>query len=144
MKIIEVTVYSPEVHHRIEALLEVLLAKKTEITDGFLQKIIASDDTYLFLAIDNNDAVLGMLTLAIYSSPSGTKSWIEDVAVHSAYQGQGLGRKLMQFAIQFAKQKETDMIMLTSNPHRIAANKLYQSLDFERKETNVYKLKVGE
>jgi hypothetical protein len=32
--------------------------------------------------------------------------------------------------------------MLTSNPKRIAANKLYQAMGFERKETNVYRMKL--
>lgn len=32
--------------------------------------------------------------------------------------------------------------MLTSRPARVAANILYQSVGFEQKTTNVYKLKV--
>lgn len=32
--------------------------------------------------------------------------------------------------------------MLTSNPTRIAANKLYQKLGFEQKQTNVYRMNL--
>jgi ribosomal protein S18 acetylase RimI-like enzyme len=44
-------------------------------------------------------------------------------------------------AIEFTKSKGIPLLMLTSNPKRIAANKLYQAMGFERKETNVYRMK---
>lgn len=32
--------------------------------------------------------------------------------------------------------------MLTSNPRRVAANKLYQQMGFEPKETNCYRMEL--
>ena len=81
-----------------------------------------------------------MLTVGIYKSPTGTKAWIEDVVVDGSYRGQGLGRLLVEHAIAFSKSLGADSLMLTSNPSRIAANKLYQSLNFTQKETNVYRM----
>ena len=39
------------------------------------------------------------------------------------------------------QSKQIPTLMLTSNPKRVAANKLYQAMGFERKETNVYRMK---
>ena len=81
-----------------------------------------------------------MFTVGMYLSPTGSKAWIEDVVVDEAYRGCGLGRVLMSHAIEYCKAEKIDTVYLTSNPRRVAANALYQSMGFERKETNMYKL----
>jgi ribosomal protein S18 acetylase RimI-like enzyme len=81
-----------------------------------------------------------MLTVGIYHSPTGGKAWIEDVVVDENFRGQGLSKLLVLHAIEFVKSQHIPLLMLTSNPSRIAANKLYQSMGFERKETNVYRM----
>ena len=44
--------------------------------------------------------------------------------------------------IEAAKMINVHHIQLTSNPARVAANRLYQELGFERYETNCYKMKI--
>ena len=88
-----------------------------------------------------DEQIAGMLTVGIYHSPTGGKAWIEDVVVDTSYRGQGLSKLLVAHAIEFVKSKQIPSLMLTSNPKRIAANKLYQTMGFERKETNVYRMK---
>ena len=62
------------------------------------------------------------------------------MVVSESYRGQGIGKKLMDFAIQFVKEQGVSLLMLTSNPARVAANNLYVKLGFEKKETNVYRM----
>jgi transcriptional regulator with XRE-family HTH domain len=58
--------------------------------------------------------------------------------------GRAIPTKLAQAKLyDYCKEQGIDTLMLTSNPKRIAANALYQSLGFERKETNVYRMKMG-
>ena len=83
-----------------------------------------------------------MLTVGIYISPTGKKAWIEDVVVDESYRGKGIGQMLMNFAVDYVKQMKVSVLMLTSNPSRIAANKLYVKLGFEKKETNVYRFVI--
>lgn len=100
--------------------------------------LIRGPATALLLAIDGSQ-VRGMLTLAVYSVPSGVKAWIEDVVVHPQARGQGVGKALIQQALQRAEEQGARQVDLTSRPHRVEANRLYQSLGFERRETNVYR-----
>lgn len=86
--------------------------------------------------------IAGMLTVGIYHSPTGGKAWIEDVVVDEKYRGQGLSKQLVTHAVRFVKEQGIPLIMLTSNPTRIAANKLYQKLGFEQKQTNVYRMNL--
>lgn len=46
----------------------------------------------------------------------------------------------MTAMVDAAKKMNVHYIQLTSNPARVAANRLYQDLGFERYETNCYKL----
>lgn len=139
MPIREITSYNSEEMDAINGFLK-LLDEHTPISQQMLKELISSDSSHLFFVFDEKENCMGMLTVGIYVSPTGKKAWIEDVVVSENYRGQGVGKKLMEFAIQFAKQEEVSLLTLTSRPFRVAANKLYLKLGFERKETNVYKM----
>lgn len=140
MKIEEITSFSSNAKTIIDDFLKILIDRELSISEAMLKEIISSDSSHLFFAFDESDICMGMLTIGIYISPTGKKAWIEDVVVGEDYQGQGMGKKLMAFAIQFVKQQEVSLLTLTSNPARVAANRLYVKMGFEKKETNVYKM----
>ncbi|MDR2231491.1 MAG: GNAT family N-acetyltransferase [Tannerella sp.] len=140
MRIIEVERFSGEYLDAIRKLLKMLMADPPSFTEDDFRAVIASNHIHLFvLKIENQ--IVGMATLAIYSSPSGSKAWIEDVVIDEDCRGQGLGRLLTQHLIDFAKSQSVEFLMLTSNPSRIAANRLYRSLGFEQKQTNMYMMR---
>ena len=123
----------------VEMLLGQLTARTIGFTEERYRQLLADSGTRLLLLLHGAD-VIGMLTLGLYYSPTGSKAWIEDVVVDNAYRGQGLGRMLVEEAIEQARGWGAQTLMLTSNPKRIAANALYCSLGFEPKETNVYRM----
>lgn len=122
----------------VNRLLCQLSATANPMSSEQFKKLLSSTTSHFYIAKDG-DIVLGMCTLAIYDAPTGRKAWIEDVVVDSDARGMGLGRKLVNHAIQQAHRYAPVTLMLTSRPSRIAANKLYQDMGFENKETNVYK-----
>ena len=65
---------------------------------------------------------------------------IESVVVSSKCRGRGYGKELMAAMVEAAKKMNVHHIQLTSNPARVAANRQYQVLGFERYETNCYRL----
>jgi ribosomal protein S18 acetylase RimI-like enzyme len=103
-----------------------------------LGRIIADPATTLFLA--RADGVLvGMLTLAVFTTPTGVRAWIEDVVVDDAARGAGVASALVRSALARADDQGARTVDLTSRPEREAANRLYVRLGFERRETNVYR-----
>ena len=84
-----------------------------------------------------------MLSLIILKIPTGNKAWIEDVVVDVKSRGEGLGKSLMDHALERARILGAKSIDLTSRPSRESANKLYQSLGYKIRETNVYRYKVS-
>ena len=138
--IIEIKTYSPEYHEAMQRFLNQLTTSPMVLTAGMFQQLLASENSHLFF-IMKDEQIAGMLTVGIYYSPTGGKAWIEDVVVDETFRGQGLSKLLVAHAIEFVKSQQIPLLMLTSNPKRIAANKLYQAMGFERKETNVYRMK---
>ena len=140
MIIKEINTLSPAIQKVIQHFIDLLVTTPYTASQEILMNLVASENSHLFLAYDDSENIIGMLTVGIYYSPTGKKAWIEDVVVNNTYRGQGIGEKLVQHAINFAKTKDVNLLMLTSHPSRIAANKLYQKVGFNRRETNVYKM----
>ena len=138
--IIEINTYSAEYHEAMQRFLDQLTTHPMTLTETMFRQLIDSDNSHLFFLMKEGQ-IAGMLTVGIYYSPTGGKAWIEDVVVDKAFRGQGLSKQLVAHAIEFTQSKQIPLLMLTSNPKRIAANKLYQVMGFSRKETNVYRMK---
>lgn len=125
----------------INELLKSLSQKVHHLSEEQLQSIIDNPNTHLYILYNEVGAV-GMLTLAKYLVPTGVKWWIEDVVVSSTQRGKGLGRALVQHALNEVKKQGGGAVLLTSRPSREVANKMYQRMGFERRETNVYKILI--
>jgi len=67
---------------------------------------------------------------------------VEDMIVDNAYRGTGLGRKILKKLILWARENGVEVVELTTNPKRVAANELYKSEGFKIHETNHYLLKL--
>ena len=74
-------------------------------------------------------ALLIMDNLAHQGAPSGV---IEDVAVGPEWQGQGIGKAMMQYALRLCGEKGCYKLALSSNLKRARAHAFSESLDFER------------
>ena len=132
-QIIEIHNYTPEYLEIVQQFLNQLTSQPMVLTEDAFKKILTDLNSHLFFLLKDNE-IAGMLTVGIYRSPTGSKAWIEDVVIDNAFRGQGLSKPFLEYAIEFVKQLGIPLLMLTSN-------NLYQSLGFERKETNVYRMK---
>lgn len=103
-----------------------------------LAEIVDDPRSVLFLARDG-DQVVGCLTLATYRIPTGLKAWIEDVVVDESASRRGIGEALNRAALDEARRRGAKDVSLTSRPSREAANRLYQRIGFEARQTNVYR-----
>ena len=139
-KIVEIKNYSLEYQEAMQRFLDQLTSSPMILTEDMFNQLLASPNSHLFFLL-KDEQIAGMLTVGIYHSPTGGKAWIEDVVVDESFRGQGLSKLLVAHAIEFTKSKQIPSLMLTSNSKRVAANKLYQTMGFERKETNVYRMK---
>jgi GNAT superfamily N-acetyltransferase len=57
---------------------------------------------------------------------------VEDVAVSPSHQGQGIGRAMMEHALERAREANCYKLALSSNLKRTDAHRFYESLGFAR------------
>ena len=126
----------------VNRLLPQLSTKARPLDATALAALLAREATHLYTAADELGTLCGMATLCLCSSPTGTKAWLEDVVVDASCRGRGYARALVEHIIKEAARLGAKALCLTSRPARQAANALYVSMGFERRETNVYQLKI--
>ena len=143
IEIVEVEKNSKKVVRSLQKLLPQLTTNYKSFDQNDLKEILDSESTRLFIAIDrtSENQIVGTFTLVIFRIPTGKIIRIEDVIVDESRRGEGIGRAMMNHAFNFAKNAGNDKIELYSHPSRIAANKLYQSLNFKIIKSNVYRYK---
>jgi ribosomal protein S18 acetylase RimI-like enzyme len=122
----------------VNRLIPQLSRSAPPLTADALRQIAAWDGNYLLIARDG-DRVVGMLTLVTFPIPTGLRAWIEDVVVDESARGQGVGAELTREAVRQAQAAGARTVDLTSRPTRQAANRLYERLGFELRETNSYR-----
>ncbi len=114
---------------------------------GALAELVASGATSLLIASGRGAGgereVLGTLSLVLYRIPTGVKAVIEDVVVDGAARGRGVASALVAEAVRMADEAGAKSVDLTSRPEREGANRLYRSLGFEERATNVYRYKLA-
>lgn len=102
--------------------------------EKFFARIALYPDYHLYVAVKDRKivgtfALLIMDNLGHLGSPSAV---IEDVAIAPQWQGLGIGRKMMRFALKKCAEKGCYKAMLSSNLKRDKAHAFYDSLGFER------------
>ena len=111
------------------------------VTARMVKQAVEAPGTHFFTVMVE-DHIVGCASLCVFESPTGRKASVEDVVVSSAYRGQHLGRRLMEYVIDYAKTLAPINLQLTSRPERVSANHLYQSLGIEKRETNAYRMEI--
>ena len=136
-KVVEIT---DEIFDAILRLIPNLGLQKTLPTRAEIVALVKSEASTLWIARypDQNGEIAGILTITIYRVPTGLRSIVEDVVVHPNFRRLGIARRLLESAINSARAAGANGVALTSNPTREAANLLYTSMGFQRRETNSY------
>ncbi|PIR93677.1 hypothetical protein COT97_05390 [Candidatus Falkowbacteria bacterium CG10_big_fil_rev_8_21_14_0_10_39_11] len=93
--------------------------------------------------MEDDGRIIGFAALIVHPVPTkGLVARVEDVVLDKEYRGRGLGKKIMEDLIEIAKSLKIQIIILTSNPKRIPARNLYESLGFNLIDTGVFLLKI--
>ena len=138
MKVGELLAFSLQDLADLDALMHELSA--TSFCNEKLLNNALNDANVHVYVIRDGGHIVATGTLCIKHTLEFTIADIESVVVSSKCRGRGYGKELMTAMIEAAKKMDVHHIQLTSNPARVAANRLYQELGFERYETNCYKM----
>jgi GNAT superfamily N-acetyltransferase len=80
-----------------------------------------------------NDQVIGMigLTKGIYFEKNGCYARISALVVSEEFRGNGIGKKLVRYGEEWAKDQGCTAILLNSGKQRTDTHEFYRNLDYD-------------
>ena len=96
---------------------------------------VASPDADVLLAVDGA-AVVGMASVYAHypSMRFGRRAWLEDLVVTAARRGEGVGARLLDAVVDWARAHGCTEIELTSAAGRRDAHRFYRTHDLEERQ----------
>lgn len=125
---------------QLRELIHQLTKNGRTITLRDVQEVAAAHVLYVASDTELDGQIVGTALLAVMHTLSHVNGQVEDVVVADTHRGQGIGRALMGKLLEAARLHGVERIDLGSEPYRVAANLLYQSLGFALRDTNLYRL----
>jgi ribosomal protein S18 acetylase RimI-like enzyme len=127
----------------LNGLLPQLTGAPSTLALADVAAIVAGPGVRLLVARTADGQIVGTATVSAYRTPTRRRAQIDDVVVDGGARGRGVGLALTVEAIRLARELGAEQVELTSAPQREAANRLYQRLGFQHRETNVYRLTLS-
>lgn len=128
-----------ESSERLTRLFSELKGEETTPDVSRINALIAAGNLAFYSAWMDGELV-GITSVIPCRTAQSDKLWIEDVAVLGECRGLGLGKGLVEFAMEDASSRFFNgTFWLTSRPSRTAARKMYASMGFEEYETGVFR-----
>lgn len=115
-------------------LLEILFSQEHDFDPNPILQVTAltallSDARVgrLFVAKDANGSVIGMVSLlfTVSTATGGRAAWLEDLVVLPCFRGQGVGTRLLDHAMGWARRHDIKRITLLTDAENTRAQSLY-------------------
>ena len=103
----------PELLGALASLVPQLSSSSPAPAAEQIAAIVESSATRLLVARDAADAIVGILTLVVFTIPTGVRAIIEDVVVDNGARGQGVGAALVEAALATAASAGARTVDLT-------------------------------
>jgi GNAT superfamily N-acetyltransferase len=108
---------------------------ETPPADCYVQafKAIDADPNQNLIVATENGAIVGTMQLTFLPGISRKGQWrgqIEAVRIASSQRGAGLGRQMMEWAIEQCRARGCGLVQLTSDKSRRDAHRFYDNLGF--------------
>lgn len=133
--------YSSQLLEAINRLLKQLDNTVDPLTEKAIKYMINSPSNRLFVARKtDNKEIIGMLTMIVFRIPFAKKGLLEDLVVDKNHRKKGVATQLIAAVLKKAREERVVYLDFTSHPTRVAANNLYQSLGFKKRDTNIYRI----
>ncbi len=145
MKIELLTNYDKKTADRIRELLIQLSRSgkdRGEIPEQWFKDIIASPWHDLLIAKED-DKILGIATLSVIMGPNVRRNaYLEDFVTDSTVRGQGVGSKLWDAMLNWAKEKGCQRLEFTCGQGRETAQTFYKNHGAKIYETNFFRKEI--
>lgn len=127
-----------EIHANIRP--DIFISGTTKYTRSDLLEKLANDEEPIYVAVDENDEVMGYAFCALKQQPFSTNMvpfkslYIDDLCVDSNYRGQHIGEQLFEYVKAEAKRLGCYEVTLAVWAGNDGAERFYDRIGFKTKE----------
>ena len=128
-----------EIHAKIRP--DIFIAGTTKYKREELLRIINDENTPVFVAVDDNNSVVGYAFCVIENQPQTNnvlarkELYIDDLCVDFSVRGKGIGKRLFEYVKTKAKSLNCDAITLNVWEGNDAAYRFYKNSGLKPKKT---------
>lgn len=139
---------TPHVRKEINGLIAGLSLTATPpspLTLMQLKELLGQKNVFILAAYEaegKQKKMIGFLTVSLIRIPSGITAMADDFLIYDSYRKWGVGRMLMEYALDLAEKKGARHLTLRTSPKRTEANELYKKMGFQLQITNVYRMNL--
>ena len=109
----------------------------------FLNERLVNEESVVFIALDADDSLGFVQLYPSFSSISMQRSWIlNDLFVKESARRKGLGEKLLQAAITFARETGANGVSLETGKENVNAQRLYERFGFVKESNYFYHFSI--
>lgn len=131
-------------------LLEILFTQEADFhpdrarQERGLRLIMNSPHLGTILAAHDGDSIVGMVSVlfTVSTAEGGPAGWLEDMVVRPDRRGDGLGSRLLQAAIEYARAQGLTRLTLLTDKVNAGAIKFYQRQGFTESAMTVLRLSL--
>jgi ribosomal protein S18 acetylase RimI-like enzyme len=121
-------------------LLEILFSIEEDFTFNAakhrrgLTMMLTDLDTRCVVVAEVAQSIVGMCSVqtVVSSAEGGKTAWVEDVVIQKAFQGQGIGRKLLSFVEEWCTKQGIERIQLLADHNNQPALEFYKKLSWQK------------
>ena len=108
--------------------------KDIEEFTNLVTKYLLSESTKKIIVAEYNNKIVGMASMILLSrlNRKSLELYIPELIVQKNYQNKGIGKKIMEFCVDFANQHKCHRIRLESGNQRTDSHQFYKKLGFEQ------------
>jgi GNAT superfamily N-acetyltransferase len=112
------------------------------VANNIWEKIENNDIKY-FIAMENKKIISSCYLAIIPNLTRNGKSigFIENVITDEKYRKKGIGKKIMEMAIEYAKENNCYKVVLQSGIKRVEAHSFYEKIGFDGESKKAYEFR---
>ncbi|KZN39762.1 hypothetical protein N474_17435 [Pseudoalteromonas luteoviolacea CPMOR-2] len=102
-----------------------------------LAKLLSSDKYKVLVAQNENTLVLGWVVIEHrLTLEGGDRAEITGLVVSDSARGLGVGKQLVQSVLEWAKARQLDKVIVSSNVNRDGSHQFYKQIGFAERKTS--------
>ncbi|MBR7079625.1 MAG: GNAT family N-acetyltransferase [Treponema sp.] len=140
-RILELLVQVNNVHN--DGRPDLFIRDKTKYTEDELKKILADDSSPVFVAVDEDDYVMGYGFVMFQSHekdnnwPNITTLYVDDICVDEKCRGKHVGKAIYDFLVDYAKKNGCYNLTLNVWENNPSARAFYEKMGMKVQKTGM-------